>query len=399
MRVSVRDRDILSSLRPSDLLAYVRSSEWRQVEELQKKAILFGKTTNGSTSEVIIPLITDVADYAIRVGEVLSSLELVEGRSQEEILRDILSTSSDIIRIRSSSPLARDGSIPMDEGVALFERARDLMLSAASAAVAPRAYWPRRRPVQAVQYLEQVRLGQTERGSFVLSIQSPVPPVLRAQDELFEEEPFSRRVVNTLLRSLRAVKDAAHEAMATEDLAAFRRAIPQGVSANLCEALVGLAASTTAQNVDLTTSFSPTRPPSVGPLYVATRLSADLVPVIGEAARLFKEISPEEDFSAIGFVERLDRAIGVTRGQIIVRSLVDQSLRRVSMELGEEWYQEAVRAHARNLAVYFEGELVKEGRTFSIPAVQSFFILDNDEDNEQYPAIDESMRENPPAEG
>jgi hypothetical protein len=108
----------------------------------------------------------------------------------------------------------------------------------------------------------------------------------------------------------------------------------------------------------------------------------DVVPVIGEAARLFKETAPEEDFSAIGFVERLDRIVGATQGQIIVRTLVDQTLRRVTLELGEDLYQEAVRAHANNLAVYLDGELVKEGRGYRVPAVQSFFVLDNNNEPE-----------------
>jgi hypothetical protein len=50
--------------------------------------------------------------------------------------------------------------------------------------------------------------------------------------------------------------------------------------------------------------------------------------------------------------------------------------------LGEELYQQAVRAHAANLAVYFDGELVKEGRIYRVPAVQSFFVLDNNNEPE-----------------
>jgi hypothetical protein len=382
MKVSIRDRDILASIRPSDLLAYVRSTDWRQTEELRNQTLLFERISNGTSAEIMVPLSSTSSDYALRVGEIFSALADIEQRSQEEILRDVLTSSSDLIRIRSISPTARDGSISMGAGVALFEQARELLLAAASATVAPRAYWPRRRPAQAIQYLDEVRLGQTERGSFVLTIQSPVPPVLRVPGMLFEEEPFGRKVVQTLVRSLRAVQGAAREAMATEDLASFRRAVPQGVSANFCDALVGLASSSAGGSVDLSLTFAPTRPPSHGDLHISMNISQDVVPVIGEAARLFKETAPEEDFSAIGFVERLDRVLGATQGQITVRTLVDQTLRKVTLELGEELYQQAVRAHAANLAVYFDGELVKEGRIYRVPAVQSFFVLDNNNEPE-----------------
>ena len=389
MRVSIRDRDVLASLRPGDLLAYVRSMGWRQAEELRGQAILFEKGEGERSEEVIVPLLSESGDYALRVGEILSALEANERRSQEEILRDILSSSSDLIRIRSASPAARDGSISMGAGVALFEQARDLLLAAASATVAPRAYWPRRRPAQATQYLDEVRLGQTERGSFVLTIQSPVPPVLRAPGALFEEDPFGRKVVQTLVRAVRAVQEAAREAMATEDLASFRRAVPLGVSANLCDALVGLAASSASGSLDLSLTFAPTRPPISGQLHFSTNVSRDVVPVIGEAARLFKETSPEEEFSAIGFVERLDRLVGATQGQIVVRTLVDQTLRRVTLELGEDLYQQAVRAHANKLAVYLDGELVKEGRIYRVPAVQTFYVLDTETEAADQLAVDD----------
>src|SRR5438034_1338067 len=83
---------------------------------------------------------------------------------------------------------------PLEDGAQFFENAKDLILAAACAADTPRSYYPTRKPAKAMEYLRKTRLGQTETGSFVLTILSRVPPSLSASNGvLFEiEEPFER---------------------------------------------------------------------------------------------------------------------------------------------------------------------------------------------------------------
>ena len=58
-----------------------------------------------------------------------------------------------------------------------MERARDLVLAAACAAITKRAYFATRKPTKATDYLSRVRMGQTERGSYVLTIRSDGMPL------------------------------------------------------------------------------------------------------------------------------------------------------------------------------------------------------------------------------
>ena len=188
-----------------------------------------------------MPLQHETGDFALRVSEVLRTLEHVEQRSQLEILRDLRTSSSDLIRIRASASQTTTGSIPLDLGVRFVEEAREMMLAAACSAIDPRPYYATRKPVQANEYLSRVRMGQTERGSFVLTILSPVPPGLRPPEPLdgVLPDPFERKVSQTLASGLLAARLAAQRAAVSGDVQPFREAVPRGVSANLCDALVG----------------------------------------------------------------------------------------------------------------------------------------------------------------
>jgi hypothetical protein len=73
-------------------------------------------------------------------------------------------------------PPAKQQHFVVQEGVEAVHHVRGLMMAAACTAVQPRAWFRSRKPAQAEQYLRQVRLGQTEQGSYVLTVQSRVPP-------------------------------------------------------------------------------------------------------------------------------------------------------------------------------------------------------------------------------
>ena len=96
------------------------------------------------------------------------------------------------MRLRGSD--IERGNVGFEAGVNLFEKARDLMMAAACSAIETKAVHPNRKPDKASRYLRNIRLGQTEMGSFVVQIISRVSPELehRGQLDLIEsvEAPF-----------------------------------------------------------------------------------------------------------------------------------------------------------------------------------------------------------------
>jgi hypothetical protein len=146
------------------------------------------------------------------------------------------------------------------------------------------------------------------------------------------------------------------------------------VSANLCDALVGLGHVSPNQGIEVSVSWSRSRPLDGTPRSTIA-IAADFIPVIEEASRLFKEIEPLEDVEIYGFVERLDRPIGNQTGQVWIHTVIDNQHRRVLVELSDPEYQEAVRVHKEVIPITCTGELIKKGRSLYLQNPRHFKVL------------------------
>lgn len=94
MIVSVRDPNILSNLDPQQLINYLIAGGW-QPENLGDNAnnqesvwVLSG--SSGSEFDIILPLNRQTRSFALRMAEILETLEKAEGRSQLDILSDLV---------------------------------------------------------------------------------------------------------------------------------------------------------------------------------------------------------------------------------------------------------------------------------------------------------------------
>ena len=384
MSASMRGSDALNALKPLEVASYLRVHGWHQAADLNGKGSvwLLPAEEGREEADITLPLRRDLGDFALRMGELLRTLRQVERRSESEILQDLVTTSSDLIRVRAPSREAESGSLPLEQAVAFVERSRDLVLAAACAAITKRAYFATRKPTKATEYLSRVRMGQTERGSYVLTILSPVAPALAPEGELPLDleppEPYERQVTRTLAEGLAAMEHAARQAASSGGMAAFEHAVSLGVSANLCEAVAGLSAVSPADGLDIRIAWSRTRP-AASSIPSRIVLGSDSIPLIQEAARLFKDTAPVEDVEIQGFVTRLARGPRKFQGDVTLEGLVDGELRRVTVQLAGEEYSQAVQAHEHRQRVACAGDLVKERGGFRLQNPRHFRVLVGEE--------------------
>jgi hypothetical protein len=387
MKATIRDRAALASISPIDIGAYLRNSGWSLTESWEEKASIWTKH-DGSTAgdyEVMLPQQRTFRDFPERVAELLQTLEVAENRSQIEILSDMTLASADVVRIRVPNSDNADGTLAFDQGVGLIEHARDLFRAAACAAVKPKARYHSRRFDRANQYVGSLRLGQTERGSYVVTVISKVAAAMVVPDPagtpLDVEDPFERRAIVTLARSVASAKRAASTFAASQQFSLFQDAIKDGVSSNLCDALVGLVGEDGAvRRLELSFSWSHGRPLS-SPVPSQVELNGDLVPILREASRVFKELSPLEDFELVGQVITLHRHHEQAGpGRVTVEALVEDRIRNVNIEPDEASYSRAAMAHDKRLPIYCEGELAKVQRSYRLNNPRSFDLYRNDDD-------------------
>ena len=384
MKAIITDIKALQSLGPAEVALYLKTHEWKLSREIGNKGAVWQKNQGTPHApELLLPLRHDLDDYAERMAEVLQTLEIDEGRSQLDVLRDITDSTADIVRIRLQGPVFENGSVPIDQAAHAVDQAREMMLAAACSTVQPRQVFRTRKPVQATEYLHHVRLGQTERGSYVLNLRSSVPPRFGGPSDLVEappsvnerDEPFERRVTLMLARALGVTRSALASIAVTGDITPFQAAATQGVSANLCAALAGLNVGGNAQAVEINLRWSPMRPLPPRTEQARFRLSADMLTTLAEVARELRERVAYEDFELNGIVTALHRDQGEGKGHITVTGLVDGSLRKTLLDLESVDYKSALYAHSQQLSVACEGELEREGRSYRLLNPRKFVVV------------------------
>jgi hypothetical protein len=365
------------------------SQGWQAKGRYGSVATIYSKIAdNGREYEILLPIREEFADYAARMGEVIDVLSEVENRAQLPVFADLIKSGFDVLRIRASE--ADDaGTIALELGIGLYDHARDLMAAASNATIKPRRAY--RGPMfdQTREYLHQLRLGQTEVGSYVLTVLSPVPPALDTwQTNLFPDigvgqEPFPRLVTRTLDRALKATKVAASEAAATGRLDPFENVIEAGVSGDLCEAVARLAER--GSGVDITISWSRVRP-APGPVTTHT-FTQENARVLSEAANTFRDLEPQTDATIEGFVIGLHRELQEFDGKAKIRGFVDGKVRTITGEFLHADYQRVLEAHNRKLRVRVDGDLIRRG-VFQILQNARNLIIFEDEDTTTLPFVE-----------
>jgi len=368
MIVEIRDIAAVKTLRPLEVATYLRSSGWTQ-RSPSKEASTWTRTVGDMEYEAVVPLHQDFRDYGLRMAELLRTVASAEGRTQIQTFKDLLSTFADVIRIRIDDPESRDGTLSLESNSIVAQKARDLMMAAACSATEHRAVWHSRKPAQAIEHLRKVRVGQSERGSYILTVITRVDPALQSpkNGQLFEADaPFERQVTQTLAESLSALDIASSTAALTGEFASFEESVNLGVSANLCDAVAGLGGDQVGdRQLEFLFSWSPGRP--LGrEIRSRIKFSPDQIPVIKEAARLIRERAPVGDFELEGAVVKLDRAPAQAVGRVTIIGNVDGKPKRVSLELSDSDYHLAVQAHDQEIALKCTGTLVREGRAYRL---------------------------------
>jgi hypothetical protein len=335
VRASVSDREQLQSLDPVEIASYLQAKGWQRTDSGYELAACWSFETNaGASLDVLVPTDATVGDFALRMSELLQALERVEQRSQMEILSDIQYARSDVVRLRRAEEGNAVGGIPLVDGEKFIGEAVTLMTAAACAAIYPGRVMSAKQAAQASEYLQHVKMGQTERGSFVLTIVSRlVPLVTPGAYPLFDsvDEPFPRKVTKTLAEALDATRMAVSKVQSSGRVKIFEEAVGHGVSANLCEAIAGLlAAAGQAGRIGVEVAWAPTLPSNV-PELQPIEFAFEEVSILNRAARFLRESAPGEGIPIAGVVIRLAREQDAGDGTATILGVVGGSIRRITV--------------------------------------------------------------------
>ncbi len=360
MKASIYDSKALTAISPLALSAYARAAGWTSVESYGDHSDVYAAP---DLPEIILPRTHLLGDYVHIVSQLIEIFAREADVDEISIYRELVTSDRDVIRIRADGP--DDGSVAIRDGISLVSGARDMVLAAACSLRDPRPAYRLGANKEANDYLSQVRLGQTEQGSFAIVFLTPVisPPLQAPLDSYIapNSDPIERQMTRRLSDALMASRKAVERAIGG-DTNAFPDAVAQGVSANLCEALVTLIEPFSA--VDVSLVWARTRPMDMARNVI--RFTKDNAPILDEAARVFRSREPRLDTTLYGFVQRLKRDDSEIDGTITLRALIDDTTQSVTAVLDPLDYERAIHAHRAREPVIAEGDLERRGQRWHL---------------------------------
>ena len=361
MKAAVRDTEALKAVSPAALSAYARAAGWSKVETYGNHSDVYAARER---PEVILPRTERLGDYADVVSRLIEIFANAAETDELSLYRDLVTADRDVIRVRAAE--SGDGAVAVNDGLDLLRGARDLLLAAACSLRHPRPLYRADSNREAAKHVQRIRLGQTEQSSFTVTLVTPV--VASPMQSSFagswrpEDDPIERRMTRRLTDALGTARTAIEQTVGGAD-DAFFDAFGQGVSANLCEALVTLIEPFPTLAVSVTWARTLPRQKARETIRFGR---TDAPPILREAARSFRNREPQPDARVFGIVQRLKRDEAETDGNIMLRTSIDDWNQSVTALLELFDYERAIRAHQAKAPIIMEGDLERVGQRWCL---------------------------------
>lgn len=355
-----------------DLRSYLAARHWVHIPSRRDYAAIY-RSPEGGEVEVQIPLETSLADYDDAILLAVRRLAGFEGRPPELVLRELLQPRRDTLRYALADPALGAGTVDLLTGTSLINGALKSLRASACSVQHPRRFHPRMSLTDADTYVRSCRLGQTEIGSYVLTISAPLD--IHDQLEASDQIPFGRRATTLLLESTsyiaRSIRQG-EEGRILED-----RADAPLVSANLCEALVEMMPPDESADLRLSGSWSPLVPPPKA-VVVEILLERSMFESIEQLAQRLRPARGSEPGQFVGKVMELSgnpNPAGDLEGDVILQVQTDDQLLRVRVTLDPDEYRAAGAAHFEQRYVSVRGQLHHGRRSHLLRNPSAFTVL------------------------
>jgi len=371
MKASIKDQQALSAVSPAALSAYARAAGWAKTGPYGDHSDIYD---HEGKPEIILPRVKHLGDYASIVSQLIEIFAKDSDIDQFVLYRKLVTADHDVIKVRVNG--ADDGTVSVKDGVNLVSSAREMLLAVACSLTQPQQAYYARANKEANDYLSRVRLGQTDHGSFVVTLLTHIDSS-EMQTSLFplgdSDAPIERKMTARLAESLTATAEATVE----RATGAFFSAVKRGASANLCEALAKLIDP--FQKLDVSIHWALTRPMKTARSTIG--FVANDAPILMDAARALCAQEPKRNFRSPGFVRTLNRDERQTAGKVTLHGLnVDGKPQSATVELSQSDYDVAIKAHQEQKMVIVKGDLERNGQSWRLlnPSIEEAILHEDD---------------------
>ncbi|QCY34405.1 hypothetical protein [Kocuria rosea] len=332
--------------------------------------------------QILLPANHLFLDFEELYEDAVNLLSYLEKRQRKEVIDDLSCGGSDSISIRLQ-PDTPSGEAPLGLARNSADGLHDLLVGAAcSLTYQNRPVLPSRRPIRAERYAEEARYS-TQPGSFIINLALPLAdtnaPIVEQDDtqpELFNVAPYGRRVSDRIDAVIAGAWQISNEhaqgqesVIDADRFKGFNTVELDGLSkiGDTGELAVGysfrLAQSPLSRELK--------KPPQV------KTFSRKQLDILEGASALLRADEIRENLTVRGKVTDLHRDGAFGAGNISIMSTAGDEghNRKYKLNLGEEDYEAAWRAHGGPYEVLVTGDVQISARRRTFITVHSFELV------------------------
>ena len=365
-------RELTRLVTPRAMKNYAQALGWQLIPSVNGTIAVYRHPAD-HLRQLIVPLDESFDDYPETVAEAVQKFAEFEGRTSAEVLSHLLLPPADVLRFRETGPDTETGTVGLDQVIGLLEGTKKMLLSVAHSVLHPQPYHPRLSRGEAEQFVRSCRMGQTERGSFIVTVACPLDFV---PGTVVADGPFARQVTQGLMQSLAEVADAADKNQVDELVDHWNHPL---LSANFLESLLMLRPAAERASVMVSASWSKTLPiPSIL-TKPALQLDQGCFEAVEYLAPKLRSTPTAKHMSFVGVVDQLrgqEGPDGRMTGEVVLFIQEGGESIRARTELTAEQYQTAGKAHLANEPVFFRGYLIRGPRINRVDHVSDFRLVE-----------------------
>ena len=359
--------NLVERTQPQRLLSLLRGSGWHEVGHRTNSYTRLQRSSKTDTqgTSVIVPLDREASDFYLLMTAALETIRRMWPSTWQRSIEPFLGLeAADVFNFRKETSAPR-GLIAWNDGRDLIESARMTLVAGAKSYREPSRHFSNRFGQFANRYLDQILMGQSGTGSYVVTAVAPAEaqvPISKNVEDIKGKHGVhaarAREITSSVVRALEAATDAINHFKSSGSMTGFVEQVERGVSYELVVALRDIARG--AEESDITVRLAPLEQTlfDTEPSTRSFEFSGGDTGVLERASVQLSADTETERVAVEGRVHLLTKKEAGSPGVVGV----DDGSHRYRVRLGsDEEYHEAVMAHDEDRSIAVEGELSREG--------------------------------------
>lgn len=350
-----------------DLCKYVYDLNWTKFPGKVREGIaVYQKTIGNELFQINIPCDRSFSDYPYAIRKAVRILSFTESKSEEQLILELLNPMSDILRVRHISSSVENGSILFEDAINLYDNAKKLLTNAALDITCYKKIYKGRISDTVQEFISKCRYGQTEIGSYVISL---VCPFVNIDDDgqvqqlnIFSDEEnaavsITRRATKKVMDSISIIKETIEEGKDLSDLVEDES---KQISVSFIESLTNMNLINPGSALEIKAKWAPTIRDNISQKSVV-EMSHDYYSPLQSVVEKYKADDQKETCIIEGKIANLKAPPQIekrTKGNAKLVYIADDSskTKAVQLTLDPDNYRIAIQAHQEGKTIRAVGK-------------------------------------------